>query len=63
MRLEKSNQMKKLNECAHLLAKPALPKASRPWGGAHVVTALGPGLTLSGIHSVRATVKCALSMR
>ena len=55
--------MKKLNEFAHLLAKPVVPKASRPWGGAHVVTALGPGLTLSGIHSIRATVKCALSMR
>jgi hypothetical protein len=34
--------MKKLDELAHLLAKPGLPKASRPWGGAHVVIALGP---------------------
>ena len=31
--------MKKLDELAHLLAYPVIPKASRPWSGADVVIA------------------------
>ena len=35
-------QMKKLDELAHLLANPVLPKASRLWSGADVVIASAP---------------------
>jgi hypothetical protein len=34
--------MKKLDELAHLLANPVLPKASRDWSGADVVIASAP---------------------
>jgi hypothetical protein len=34
--------MKKLDELAHLLAEPVLPKASRHWAGADVVVAFSP---------------------
>ena len=34
--------MKKLDELAHLLANPVLPKASRHWSGADVVIASAP---------------------
>ena len=34
--------MKKLDELAHLLANPVLPKASRQWSGADVVIAPAP---------------------
>ncbi len=34
--------MKKLDELAHLLANPILPKASRLWSGAYVVIASAP---------------------
>ena len=34
--------MKKLDELAHLLANPVLPKASRLWSGADVVIASAP---------------------
>jgi hypothetical protein len=34
--------MKKLDELAHLLANPVLPKASRHWSGANVLIASAP---------------------
>jgi len=35
-------QMKKLDQLAHLLANPGLPKASRRWSGANILIACAP---------------------
>jgi hypothetical protein len=35
-------QMKKLDQLAHLLANPVLPKASRRWSGANILIACAP---------------------